>query len=441
MQPMMKIRKDARQLVGLFCVMGASLPSSYAYGQTITANVFDTVVPFSYNRGRNESVTDRARPDYEAIGVPLGGFMVFPTIKAQLGSSDNVYQTADNRVSDGFVMISPKVKIASNWAVNSLVFEASGNFKRFFKETPRNENGWVTGLSGKFSIDPEKTVGFTVRTQRYYESQFTGAAQNNISTPVRAQASTAALSAETRMARVRGVLAGDFTHVNFLPAISRLGAIVNQDDRDRDIGRVVGHLEYGLTPQVGVFVEGAGTFTGYRTPLATGLANRNSGEGRFVAGLSLDLAAKIRGSVSVGYLNRNYRSPLYSDVSGLTLNAKAEYFPSQLTTVSLSARREVEDAIFAGTGGYFNTGATLRVDHELLRNLILNAAADYERDTYRGVVAKATIIRATAGAEYFVNNLFGLNGSVYYARRRSDAAQIGPTLREIRFLVGVTLHR
>ena len=430
-----------RSLRSLSLAFVMTLVGENASAQTVTTNVFDTIVPFTYNRGRNESVTDRLRPDYQAIGIPIGGFTLFPTIGAQAGISTNVYQSQTNTISDEFVNFFPAAKITSNWAVNSLTLEANAHLKRYFAETPRNENAWAAAATGNFNLDPEKTLGFTVRTERYYESQFTGIAQDNLRTPIVAQATTAALKGETRMARFLGVLAGDWTTVNYFSAISRAGAVLNENDRDRNVARAVGHAEYGLTPDVGIFVETIGTFTNYRVPLANGDANRNSTDWRILTGVSLDLASKIRGSIGVGYIQRNYHAPIYIDLSGLALKAKLEYFPTQLTTVSLAARREIEDAIFAGTGGYFNTGAAVRVDHELLRNFLLNIGTDYELDNYRGISAKATVLKVSGGADYLVNHLFGLNIAVNYAHRGSDSALIGPALHEFRAMIGITIHR
>src|SRR5690348_11759208 len=47
-------------------------------------------------------VLDRSRPEYDALGVPLGSFLLFPTFAAGLSYDDNILRTGSGALSDTF---------------------------------------------------------------------------------------------------------------------------------------------------------------------------------------------------------------------------------------------------------------------------------------------------------------------------------------------------
>jgi hypothetical protein len=55
----------------------------------------------------------------------------------------------------------------------------------------------------------------------------------------------------------------------------------------------------------------------------------------------------------------------------------------------------------ANVSAYYDTRVSLRVDHELLRNLLLNARGEYIWQDYMGTTLRARNYRAVVGAEYY----------------------------------------
>lgn len=51
---------------------------------------------------RDTGVLNRARPDYDAPGVPAGGFTLFPSLTVAVGSDDNLFATEAFEVDDFF---------------------------------------------------------------------------------------------------------------------------------------------------------------------------------------------------------------------------------------------------------------------------------------------------------------------------------------------------
>src|SRR5690606_24629881 len=102
-------------------------------------------------------------------------------------------------------------------------------------------------------------------------------------------------------------------------------------------------------------------------------------EGRtLLAGVSVNFTDLMRGEINVGQFEREYDAG--NSVEGLAVAANLEWYPTGLTTVTVTGRRNSEDVIGATESQPFTeTEFGARVDHELLRNLILTAGAQIGR--------------------------------------------------------------
>jgi hypothetical protein len=158
-----------------------------------------------------------------------------------------------------------------------------------------------------------------------------------------------------------------------------------------------------------------------------------------VGGVNFDLAGLMRGKFGLGYVNRNYDSALYHDASGLSVEADVEFFPSPLTTIGIGLGRTVEDTSIASTSSFFENRIQLRVNHELLQNLLLNGAVEYRRQIYQDSPNRNNFYQATAGATYLSSRSISLNGSVNYLRRTTSGFSSG--FDEFRFQIGITFKR
>ena len=129
------------------------------------------------------------------------------------------------------------------------------------------------------------------------------------------------------------------------------------------------------------------------------------------------------------------------NLSGLAFDAQLDYLVTQLTTITLSARRDIRDAIVIGSQGYTASRATAEVDHELLRNLILVARADFEKDDFARIDRNDRLFHIGASALYTLNRSMVLTPSIDYSNRDSSGAQVGQRFNELRAGLSLTLRR
>lgn len=424
-------------------IVRASLPllalvPAAAHAQNNT-NLITPALPPGFDKGRNISVADRSRPDFDALGIPVGSFYLFPKVQTGVGFSSNVLLNADNKKSDAFAVVAPEVRLQSDWSLHQLSLRAGLEATRYASVTSRNQTEFVVDARGRYDFAEGISASGQASVQRLFETPFSGAIPSDLSNLSSYVLGYGAVRGEYRMGQFRGLLSGDYSHYKF-GNVDRLGGALNQRERDRDIWRGTAQGEFALTPSTSIFARAGYDQTRYDEFLSTGLRNRDSDGYRISAGANLDLSGLLRGTVSIGYVKRNFISPQFNDVSGLTAEARIEYFPSELTTFTLEASRSVQDANISNLNAFFDNQVSLRADHELLRNLILNAVVEVSRQDYLQSDSLNKIMRASAGARYLATPRYGLEGSASYTDRSTRGSAIGRDFDDFRVILTFVFH-
>jgi hypothetical protein len=217
--------------------------------------------------------------------------------------------------------------------------------------------------------------------------------------------------------------------------------VVDQSNRDSTGQNGTARGEYALTPDASVFLQADYDRLSYSHPLLPGVANRDSATYRVIGGVSFDIATKIRGAIGAGYMSRGYDSPLYQGISGFTAEVKVDYFLDSLTTISLTGRRIIEDSPYVNSSGFVNTSVALRVDHELLRNVLLNLQGAFEHDSFTGLDETVDVVRVSAGARYLMSRSLGLGLSISHDARATNGSLNLPTYAETRLMVSAVVQK
>lgn len=433
--------KSAKRLLsGLLLGCIATVPT-IAHAQIEASPLVPAFLPDGFDKGRNVSVTERPRPEYDPLGVNLGGFKLFPKVETGVGYSDNVYLTNGNKEGDGFAVFNPSARLRSEWDRHQVQLQAAGAFRRFFNNSVRNEDAFNLGALGRLDVGNALSVTGEAQYAQQFETPITGDVASNLAVLSQYERDFLSLRGQYGVGQGRLILAADRSHFSFDPIKLPSGTVIDQENRDRTLHRVTGQAEYAVTPSVSFYGQVNYTDTNYDTNFLPGIANRDSDSYRAIAGTNFDLSGLVRGTLGVGYAKRNFNSPLYKDVDGLSVEAKVEYFPTELTTLGVNARRVIEDSNIGNINAYFDNRFSLRVDHELLRNLVLNAIGEYAQQDFIGSARKTTFYRGSGGARYFINRLLGLQLQMSYIKRDTTGEDLGQTFDEFRGQLTLVVQR
>ena len=119
----------------------------------------------------------------------------------------------------------------------------------------------------------------------------------------------------------------------------------------------------------------------YVAPQA-GQPTRNSTGYQVLLGLSDDSDGVWRYRVLVGWEDRVFQASAYKSHQAPIAEAALIWAPSAMTTVTARLTRSIEDAAQEGVVGYTYTSARLVVDHELLRNVVLQGYAGVQQANF-----------------------------------------------------------
>jgi hypothetical protein len=277
-------------------------------------------------------------------------------------------------------------------------------------------------------------------TGEFTEPRTSTQTSNVSKNPIRYQQSDAFFSAVQEFNRVRLTGRFDLADMDYHNGKDVNGASVFQDDRDRTNTIYSGKAEYAVSPDTSFYLSGAYNDHHYRLTPPAATLNRDSHGGIVAVGASFDLSHLVRGDVQVGYLSQDFADKAFANVTGLSAQGRVEWFPTDLTTITLAGSRGLQDASVSGTAVYVAEVASLQADHELLRNLVLVGRVGVENDNYRGVDRKDSQTNAYVGAKYLLNRMIWLNAGYSYLDQQSSGAAPGPRYTVNRFTISTTLQ-
>lgn len=351
-------------------------------------------------------------------GIYLGGFSLYPSLEAQVGTDDNVYAQPAGEVSDTFYFLAPSLVLSSNWSRHELDFSVENTNVWHSEQGSEDHSDWTFGSEGRVDLT--------------YATSFHGRAIYSLLTESRGDASAIALAAEpTEYERFEGFLelrhrfnqlgvaiGGGLTIFDYDDVPAVFGGTIDNDNRDHDVTLARAEVNYAVSPDTRMFVRGTFNNRQYdMVPPAVAL-NRDSDGYEVVGGLSFDVTNLIEGEIFAGYLEQDYDT--LADIDGLAYGANFDWAVTQLTTVSVNVGRAVEETNQAATSGYLASTAGADVRHELTRTITLSAGLGFTNNDYEGSVREEDIWNARLGGEYAINRYLSATAGYNFATRESS---------------------
>lgn len=395
-------------------------------------------LPGSLLTERYTAVRDRPHPESEAPGVRAGSFVLHPALSVAGIYDDNVLATEANERNDVAIRLSPQLLVQSDWGGDDRInLRLAAQAERYAKLTSENGIDLDAATDGLVAISSNTKVAFAARWQRQRESRRSQDVFVQTEKPVRFSTTAAGFSVTHSLTRI--VLSGEASVQRFDYEDARLAnrAPIDEDFRDNDLIRLRGRVSFAQSPALVWFGQITYDQRDYRLR-RQGAEQRNSDGFEILGGVAFEPAILLRGEIGLGYLTRRYKSPTFGDFSGFAVNGKLEFFASELTTVTATAKRQANDAGIPQSSGYITTGGQLGIDHELLRSLILSASVSYETDSFNGIDRKDKRWAGRAVADYQMNRNISLRLSCDHLDLVSNGVDRYKAYKDNRVFFGVT---
>lgn len=366
---------------------------------------------------RGETVSGRARPDYDHRGVRIGAFTVRVGVSEDFGYDDNVTSAhADPKGSPVFISRGG-VAVTPTWQRHALAFTGEIRDQRYPDASGQGYTNWGAGLAGRYEIEQGSRLFGGYRHDVLHETLDDPNA-GGADRPIRYTRDTVRAGVRYGFNRLyiqpfAALIASRYDDATFA------GQPVSQAYRDRDVW--FGRLEVGyeVSPRRAVFVATHAVRSNYLNPPAPGVAGFDNVTWELVGGLDYDSDGIWNYRVSAGVRRRAYDSDARKAVNGLALDALATWRPTPMTTVSGAASTAIEDGS-AGNDGYRDNVLALRVDHEYLRNVLLHARARVRYIDYLDQDRDTVTLTGEVGVDYLLNRVARLGAGYEHTKRFAD---------------------
>ncbi|MFN3933038.1 MAG: outer membrane beta-barrel protein [Parvibaculum sp.] len=384
---------------------------------------------------RNVSVRERVRPGYDAVGVRAGAFTIFPSASVKGTYSDNIYATDTNTESDFITTLGARVSAVSSWSRHALNLRAGVGQQLYSDNNDEDRLDWDAGANGRIDITRDTNISGGLSYAQLHEDRSAPNAIGNAAEPTEYSLFEGDVALNHRFNRVTTRIGATYANYDYDTVPLFGGGTLNLDARDREHYTQFLRLGYDVSPDTNVYVQGTLNQRRYDLTPPAVVLNRDSDGYAVVAGTEFRLTNLAQGGLYVGYHEQDYDDPTLPKITGLDYGASIDWFVTPLTTVRFEAASTVEETIAAGASGYTDNSFGVRVDHELMRNVILGGRVGLAKLDYEGITRSDDVTSAGLSVDYLLNRNFSLRLGYDYSDRDSNVLGLDYTRNE----VGLTL--
>jgi hypothetical protein len=385
----------------------------------------DTTIP-GYGTAPGVTVASREHPEYDPSGVRVGGFTLLSTLDESVGYDSNVTGTSD---AHGSLLVdtSARVDAVNKMSDGSLAASVSVDNAEYPNQSSQSYTDWTAALGGTHDFGQDTlTIGATHLNLNQLPRDL-DVPQLNSAIAYRVDDMRAAY--KMVFSRLSIEPAFDVSWYSFDNGTVR-GQTYLQSYRDRVsyTPGVTANYEFATRRSIVFVVRDTTADFANAVP---GLPTQNYNDVSILTGVAYDVDGTLSFRLLGGYEERDFRSGTYKTIRAPIVEGSVTWTPTELTTITGTAARYIEDSSAEATIGYTESALRLNVDHELYRNIVLNANANVFVDNYAQNGGNQEYYTAGAGATWKLSRNIRLVADYTYSSRHSS----GTTTSETPFTV------
>ncbi len=400
------------------------LVCTLAYGglrAELLSEYFPNGVP-GYDTAPGVTVASRKRPSFDPLGVRTGSFVLRPQVEEGVGYDSNVFGSGNHAPGSWLVGTHPSLLIGSDWSRNSIGAYVGASDLRYLDQPRQSYTDWTASLGGTLSVGQDQLTVAASHLQLHQPRTDLDALPSD--TPVAYRVNDVRASYLMPWGRFSVTPSLAFTTYNYA-ATTIFGIPTSQAYRDRNVLQGAVTTRYQLSPQHDLLMVGRLLGVNYTAP-QPGQPTRNSTGAEFLLGMANETDAVWQYRVLVGWETRSFAASQYSTHQAPIAEASVTWNPSGVTTLTAMLTRGIEDAAQEGIVGYTYTSGRLVVDHEVRRNLLLQASARLQYADYLQGGGNASGFSLGAGASWLVNRHMRVSATYDFTDQRGTSS---PTLQ------------
>ncbi len=429
--------EDMRRLVGRAALaMGlvAQAIATPAFAQDATTPSYIGMTQ------QDVGVMNRPRPEYDAKGIPMGGFRMFPTMGVTANWDDNVFRQPSSQ-SDWYFEETPEVRIQSQWGRHFLEIYGGADNYNYSKFSHLNLTDWTAGIDGRYDISRAANVAASGYYGEYHESLGSPNTVGFQESPNRYNKAHGDITAVYQPNRLGFGLGGSVDRYDWkgTPVIG--GGTLFNTDRNESEYQAYAKTFYDFSPGYSGFVKALYDNRHFDHFFDRSGLHRSSDGYRIDTGLDMQITHLLSGEVYVGYLEQRYSKsvpiPLPS-VSGIDYGANLDWYADERLTVHLNGARVLSDVTIAGVSATQDDNVKLSADYEFRYNIIVQPYVGYTHSKFIGTNRTDDYPSAGVTVSYLMNRYISLDAGYHYSKRTSNVS--GADYSDDTVSVGLNLH-
>ena len=381
-------------------------------------------------------VLQRSRPEYDAKGIPLGAFRLFPSLDASANYDDNVLRTP-TATSDWFFEEAPSRRLVSQWGRHFLEIYGGLDNYNYASLSRLNLTDWTVGGDGRYDISRAMDLSAAVSYGEYHEQLSSPNTVGFQKSSNRYDKTHADATGRFQPNRLGFSIGGSYDRFDWKNTPKIGGGTLFNTDRNEDEYQGFAKVNYDFSPGYSGYIKGLYDARDFDLHLDRTGVDRSSHGYRVDAGVNLQLTHLLAGEIYVGYLDQQYQAPL-KDVSGVDYGVNLDWFATPVLTVHLNGAHQINDVVLSGTSASDDKLIKLSADYEFRYNVILQGYVSYTDSTLTGTARDDEYPGAGIGVKYLLNEYMSANINYNYSERSSNFASVGYTDDTIS--LGLTAH-
>jgi hypothetical protein len=381
---------------------------------------FSPGVP-GYENDMGVTVVTRVRPLYEEPGIRFGDWVIHPDLDESTGYNSNILGL-EGGPSSWVIETHPSLTINSDWARDAFGAAFSADNFQYPEASNQNETNWQAQIGGAYTIG-----------RGNLEMAYSHLALNELPNQIGAPPTSAPLpytvdDVRTNytfdLGRLKIVPNFEYQHWSFGSTVFA-GAETNFDFRNRSVYEGGVTFRYELSGRTNLLLVTQGNGSQFAAQ-PDGQPSLSSHGGLAMTGIDYQYSGLWRYQLLFGVAVRGFAAAQFKTQATAIAQANVIWTPTGLTTVTASLLRTIEDPTQEATSGYYYNAVQLRLDHEYLRNVLLDVEGGIQNaDYFTG--GTQNIYYAGGGATWLLNRWLRLSAHYQYSRGRSSTTTIGET--------------
>ena len=366
--------------------------------------------------------------DYKPLGIRAGSFMLHPGVELAAQWHDNILYTNQNEVSDTIWHVRPYITAQSTWSRHSFNIRLAADVGRYDKYSFRDYEDYFLQLGGTVDTTARGYFSYGLDWMQLHEDRNIRSAEQGIK-PTVFRMTGGNLGYDHTFNRFSVGVLYALTSLDYDNNINLEGEIIDNQDRNRTMQDFSARFGYQFKSDKQAYLTFGLQDVEYDQQFDRSGYDRSSSGWYTNLGMDFSITGVLSGNAYVTYREREYEDPRLLDVSGWGLGAGLTWMPTLLTSVRANAMTTIEDTTQANSSGYLRTLYSVRVDHELLRDLQLMAQVSYYNNDYEllptappGAREEDDMWTFDVGATYFINRWAWVSASYKHSSFDTNVA-------------------